>query len=390
MAGKLISDLNSGTLSLADEMEIDKDVSGTRTSYKTTVKDIVDFANRNVADEYDSTSTYAIGDYVMYESTLYKCITAVSSAENFDSTKWTSVVVTDEMGSGGGGGTGGHTIIDENGNSMTARAGLQFFGAVEVTDDSANNRTLVEVLGGDFYNPVIYSTEEREIGVWTDGKPLYQKSYTATITSGTQWIDTGLDAGDSIVESKGVLLQNNGDILTLTSGDSGVNAGINSMSVGIVTSGKWAVLFRTNNNDARGNLTLTLLYTKGTDTAGSGSWTPQGVPTHHYSTDEQIVGTWIDGSTLYERTVEVSYTFVYGDNDIELFSGVSFVSSDIKEYDVVFINNSGYASKLIKSLTDDTCYVNSSNKLILHYSCNASGGIGARTVRVTVRYTKSS
>ena len=28
-----------------------------------------------------------------------------------------------------------------------------------------------------------------------------------------------------------------------------------------------------------------------------------GSTTHHYSTDEQIVGTWIDGNTLYEKTI---------------------------------------------------------------------------------------
>jgi hypothetical protein len=33
-----------------------------------------------------------------------------------------------------------------------------------------------------------------------------------------------------------------------------------------------------------------------------------GSTTHHYSTDEQVVGTWIDGSTLYERTLTTPTT----------------------------------------------------------------------------------
>lgn len=45
----------------------------------------------------------------------------------------------------GGGGTGGHTIEDDTGTSMTARAGLQFKGLAETSDDSANDRTVVEV-----------------------------------------------------------------------------------------------------------------------------------------------------------------------------------------------------------------------------------------------------
>lgn len=40
------------------------------------------------------------------------------------------------------GGSGGHTIEDSAGTSMTQRTGLQFVGA-DVTDDSANNRTVV-------------------------------------------------------------------------------------------------------------------------------------------------------------------------------------------------------------------------------------------------------
>lgn len=31
---------------------------------------------------------------------------------------------------------------------------------------------------------------------------------------------------------------------------------------------------------------------------------------HNYSTDEQVVGTWIDGSTLYEKTVDLSSSAV--------------------------------------------------------------------------------
>ena len=50
---------------------------------------------------------------------------------------------------------------------------------------------------------------------------------------------------------------------------------------------------------------FTLIYTKTTDTAGSGQWTPQGVPAHHYSEDEQVVGTWIDGSTVYEKVIDL-------------------------------------------------------------------------------------
>lgn len=42
----------------------------------------------------------------------------------------------------------GHDIVDKVGNVMTTRDNLQFVGAVSVTDDSTNNKTIVNVTGG--------------------------------------------------------------------------------------------------------------------------------------------------------------------------------------------------------------------------------------------------
>lgn len=72
---------------------------------------------------------------------------------------------------GGGGGSGGHTIINQSGNAMPSRTGLQFIGA-SVTDDSVNNKTVVTVTGGGGGHN--YSTTEQVIGTWENGKPLYE------------------------------------------------------------------------------------------------------------------------------------------------------------------------------------------------------------------------
>lgn len=45
-----------------------------------------------------------------------------------------------------GGSTQGHTIIDGSGSDMTQRSGLQFQNATSVTDDSVNDKTIVQVL----------------------------------------------------------------------------------------------------------------------------------------------------------------------------------------------------------------------------------------------------
>lgn len=83
----------------------------------------------------------------------------------------------------------GHTIIDQNGVSMTQRSGLQIIGA-NVTDDAVNNKTVVTVTGGGGIN---YSTTEQVIGTWYDNKPLYGKLivYTPPSTiSGTVTIES--------------------------------------------------------------------------------------------------------------------------------------------------------------------------------------------------------
>lgn len=39
-------------------------------------------------DEYDSTSTYNVGDYCIYNNMLFKCLVAISTPEEFNSNHW--------------------------------------------------------------------------------------------------------------------------------------------------------------------------------------------------------------------------------------------------------------------------------------------------------------
>ena len=41
-----------------------------------------------ISDKYDSSRTYSVFDYCIYDDTLYKCKTEITSAEEFDSSKW--------------------------------------------------------------------------------------------------------------------------------------------------------------------------------------------------------------------------------------------------------------------------------------------------------------
>lgn len=50
-----------------------------------------------VASAYSASSTYAVGDYVMHDALLYKCTTAITTAEAWTAGHWTQVVLGDDV-----------------------------------------------------------------------------------------------------------------------------------------------------------------------------------------------------------------------------------------------------------------------------------------------------
>ena len=52
------------------------------------VNDRIDWSLKDIADEYDSTSTYVEGDYAIHEDKLYMANQDISVPEDFDDTKW--------------------------------------------------------------------------------------------------------------------------------------------------------------------------------------------------------------------------------------------------------------------------------------------------------------
>ena len=143
--------------------------------------------------------------------------------------------------------------------------------------------------------PVIYSEEEREVGVWYNGKPVYQRTFT------------GVTPAVNIV-----LLPNTTDVETIISYSGNINNSGNQWGVPYRDTSDYISIYKSNNGGLYLSYTtffrnmdyeVTIQYTKSTDTPGSGKWAPSGVPAVHYSENEQVVGTWIDGDTLYEKTL---------------------------------------------------------------------------------------
>ena len=89
--------LLAGNALTTDEIPVER---GT-TSYKAALSQLLGTVyseiEPNFAGAYDDTSTYAVGDFVIYEHELYKCNTAITTAEAWTAAHWTQVSVADEL-----------------------------------------------------------------------------------------------------------------------------------------------------------------------------------------------------------------------------------------------------------------------------------------------------
>lgn len=58
---------------------------------------ISELETNTLADEYSSSATYAVGDYCVHDNKVYRCTTAISTAEAWTGAHWTYVIISDEL-----------------------------------------------------------------------------------------------------------------------------------------------------------------------------------------------------------------------------------------------------------------------------------------------------
>ena len=204
------------------------------------------------------------------------------------------------------------------------------------TRESGNEPILYKVYGLKFsstiISPEIYSTEEREIGVFSDGKPLYEKIIELTKTdighAGNVDVSHGISNIDTPVSiSRKEIRYGNGAMVSSYYYSSAWRLDVNdfgrtSIQV-MIGDNVW------NNMTANSKFAIGLQYTKTTDSPGSGTWTPEGQFAHHYSASEQIIGTWVTGDTLYEITVATGGSAPTGATVIDTISKTGY---DVIQY----------------------------------------------------------
>lgn len=227
--------------------------------------------------------------------------------------------------------------------------------------------------GKDFFNPIIYSTEEREVGVWIDNKPLYAKSFTLSnqlTVSASSWTNTDLLLADVEKFVNGYAISDDGTF---------------QGSV-VVDKSNDVIQLQSTRSTASYVKYLTVFYTKTTDVAGSGSYTTLGVPAHHYDGNEKIVGTWF-GATLYEKTINTTVSPPYSSIDLS-----SLNINEVVGFEGCAKSSGGDSIPVGYSVASGNQYLVTSfekaNSIL--YISLGSGLSDYNNVFLTIRYTKNT
>lgn len=260
-------------------------------------------------------------------------------------------------------------------------------------DSKLNDGILYAIKDGgqavDGFPPLIYSDEEREIGVWRDGKPLYQKSYHFQgVLNQDVLIDSTITQTDNeLVNVFGSWAI--GNYHYANSSQASIFETIkflnNTTQHPIVFVNSSGLYYNSNQNSYGFNMYLTVQYTKTTDTPGSGTWTTQGTLAHHYSTDEHIIGTWIDGKPLYEKTYT---TPQFSNTGYDIETDIPFAIAFV--YTGCYLLNDANGSMIglnewFANENRSFCHVEKNTKKIRCYLFGYTG-IGY----ITIRYTKTT
>ena len=228
----------------------------------------------------------------------------------------------------------------------------------------------------DSFAPVIYSEEEREVGVWIDGKPIYERTFVFLnkSTPVTSWTDlTTLTGIDRIVTRKGYWQSHYNNV------GNWLPVGGRYVQLNYIPSSGKLQFIATDTGNTTIDLYITLQYTKIADIPGSGSWTPQGVPAIHYSFDEHVIGTWVDESTVYEHTYDLN-------SNVDI-SPSSWYATTIDSTNIANILTA-YGTSTTGSFYHLNAYPNPSTNKINLQACRSSANASVRYL--VLRYTKSS
>lgn len=322
---------------------------------------------------------------------------------------------------------GGHTVEDADGTALTQRDTLQFKGYLKTTDDNVNGKTIVDDTPTEvtWENWKTFTDEQREGIKWKitdvpsadgtiDCKIFKSKWSNSAPTSDFAAQDINLIDGDydfllaqfkasknqgqsfSIIVPKGVNF-----VLAYDDYNSGVRHF--ERTVTYVSDTKLTISAATLNGTSRTDIVIPVEFygfkkttsvkisaiAHDVKTDADNCMLSDGVTSVesalNYSETEHVVGTWIDGKTVYEKTVSCGA----GPNNTS--KNIAHNVSNIDK--IVYINGIGMSTSTrpipdVQTSTPSAgmrVYVSSSN-ITLQSGSDLSG----LTCYVTIRYTKTA
>lgn len=243
-----------------------------------------------------------------------------------------------------------------------------------------------KISGGiNYITPECYSTEERVVGCWIDGKPLYQKTYVKNnVGSNNEIVDANMTLSNITI----VGFINNGiEMNSPYSGEVFKEYVSSAVVLRVFNSASGLQCNLEGNHNYTGNVRFTVQYTKVSDTAGSGIWTPSGIPAVHFSTEEQAIGTWIDGKTLYQKSFAVNWGTSAVDINLGFTPDTIMFVPDATFKKANSDGNTCYLGYYASGEDNCQAYYRASTHQI---RCKGCGSNFVGTGYVTVRYTKSA
>ena len=262
----------------------------------------------------------------------------------------------------------------------------------------------------------VYSTTEKIVGCWTDGRPIYQKTLAQTQigSTSTDWTRVTIPHGISNfyvksyfkVVSACVHISQPGVATWVTSAigyipahnfsenkEIGFWADDTNVYLEGVRPGSWTDTSRAT------YIYVTIQYCKTSDASNSYNYAGE----NDYSTNEKIVGTWIDGKPLYQKTYQVALPTVstmgtWASNSVAL--GVSADTVFVKDGFLIHPTSKSRVSYgTVVKTTSSYDYgawsvvirpnESSSNKNTMEIRSNNYDWSGA-TAYVTLQYTKTT
>lgn len=276
-------------------------------------------------------------------------------------------------------------VFDENGKSLDRR--LKTAKDEQIIQLPKVNPTLI-------ISDLNYSTEEQLTGKrWINGKPIYQKTYVINAPVRGSWtVFDERTTFDNLIDDSFRIIDNNGTSeqiyrgMTSDGNSTRVSVSKNgSAGKGLsyyIGTGIWS-------NQAVTTLTAVIIvqYTKTTDTASSPVAPPKVEAMHAYSTDEKVVGTWVDGKPLYEKTV------YFGSGTLSNRASVSFENMNIDKIMVISgtFEDTTEGQLSIPVSLDGTFYVGfycNRRSILLTFSSTFNGRIS--NAYAIIQYTKTT